>query len=116
MTRSAAAGRLAARIQLHAGPEGVPIILLRLEGELDAATAPRLRRLAELLLAETGAAVTVDLAELEFVDSTGLGVLLGIDRRFKEAARTISFRRPRRSLVRVLELTGLSRQLALAPT
>ncbi len=53
-------------------PDGV---VLALRGELDLATAPELQRRLLELIARPVPALTVDLARLTFLDSSGLGVL-----------------------------------------
>ena len=62
--------------------------VLEVGGEVDVYTAPRLReRLVELV--EGGARkVIVDLSRVEFLDSTGLGVLVGALKRLRAAGGT----------------------------
>jgi anti-sigma B factor antagonist len=46
-------------------------------GEIDTSTAPELRtRLYEAIDANPGSTITIDMGGLEFMDSTGLGVLV----------------------------------------
>ena len=79
----------------------------RLSGDLDAANASRLRAvLAEQL--DDGRDTVVDLSALGFVDSAGLGVLVGALKRFEASGYTLSLRAPTASLRRVLEMTGLA--------
>ena len=53
-------------------------MVLGLEGELDAGSAREVRqRLGDVILAGRVLTVVVDLQHLTFVDSTGLGVLVG---------------------------------------
>lgn len=86
--------------------------LVRAAGELDISTAPKLRTcLSEL--ADRGAAVTLDMTEVEFMDSSGLHALilaaeaLGTDgRRF-----TIV---PSEAVLKVLRLVDLEARLPLA--
>ncbi|MEW6638259.1 MAG: STAS domain-containing protein, partial [Actinomycetota bacterium] len=67
---------------------GVPVI--RVSGEVCIHTAPRLRSTLQDAIRETGwrdgrAAVVVDLGGVSFMDSTGISVLLGETRAFREA-------------------------------
>lgn len=78
-----------------------------LHGELDIATAPEL---VDLLarLRHHGHAVTLDLAEVTFMDSTGLTTLM--DARL-DAQRTdwaFTVRRPSQAVKRVFELAGVN--------
>src|SRR5688572_12851975 len=63
--------------------------VLEVGGEVDVYTAPRLReRLVELV--EQGARhVIVDLSRVEFLDSTGLGVLVGALKRLRAVNGTL---------------------------
>ena len=84
--------------------------LLVVHGELDIATAPELRRLLTGLRLR-GHSVVLDLAEVTFIDSTGLSALM--DAHF-EAARDgwdFSVRHPSRAVRRVAELTGMEHVL-----
>jgi anti-anti-sigma factor len=63
-------------------------VAVRLEGQVDLHAAPQLKR---VLLGAVGVrSVVVDLTGVRLVDSTTLGVLLGVDRRFTEAGTTLS--------------------------
>lgn len=82
-------------------------VVCRISGDLDAASAARLRAvLAEQL--DEGSDAVVDLSGLGFIDSSGLGVLVGALKRFDAAGRQLSLRAPTPSLQRVLEMTGLA--------
>jgi anti-sigma B factor antagonist len=86
--------------------EGVSIVTA--VGEVDVSTAPKLRQsLHDQLKA---ALVVVDLSEVTFLDSTGLGVLVSALRRKREQEAGDAFRlvvsRPQVS--KVLEVTGLT--------
>jgi anti-sigma B factor antagonist len=55
--------------------------VLRVTGELDVATAPRLRQEAVRVVAEGRLRLVMDLAGVDFLDSTGLGVVIGVLKR-----------------------------------
>jgi anti-sigma B factor antagonist len=57
--------------------------LLRIEGTLDAATAPDLRPTLDQIVAEGKQAVVVDLSMLELIDSSGVGVIVSLYKRLK---------------------------------
>jgi anti-sigma B factor antagonist len=79
--------------------------VLRISGEVDISTAPQLReRLRQL----DSRSVVVDLSAMTFIDSTGLGVLVGAFKRLREGGGDLVLRAPTRSTRKVLELTGLS--------
>jgi anti-sigma B factor antagonist len=87
-------------------------VVLAVFGELDVASTPELE--AELVRAADKKLVVVDLQELEFIDSTGLGVLVKAHDRAREAGRRFALVRGLGQVQRLLGLTGLSAQLAVA--
>jgi anti-sigma B factor antagonist len=82
-------------------------VVLHQTGDLDAYTAPELR--ARLHEATDGRArhVVVDLADVTFIDSAGLGALVGAHRRMQEGGGRLSIVRPPPLVARAFELTGL---------
>lgn len=90
--------------------------LVSLGGEVDIYTAPRLKEgLAELLDAGvTG--IVVDLADVTFIDSTALGVLIGGVRRLHERDGRMALVVATRPVERVLTLTGLDRVFTIHAT
>lgn len=84
-------------------------------GELDLATAPVLEaRLAE---AESNRpeSICVDMGEVEFIDSTGLRVLLGAAGRAREGGWRFQISRPTDQVSKLLELTRSEAMLEIVP-
>jgi len=81
----------------------VPVV--KVAGELDMSTAPDLSDVLDGLVAEPK--VVVDLAELEFIDSTGLSALLGAHRAMQARGGVLELRSPQPMVVSVVETTGL---------
>jgi anti-sigma B factor antagonist len=81
--------------------------VLEIGGEIDVYTAPRLReRLIEMV--GTGEkSVVVDLGRVEFLDSTGLGVLVGAHRRLRANAGSLTLVCPHERLLKIFRITGL---------
>jgi anti-anti-sigma factor len=79
-------------------------------GELDIATAPEL---VDLLarLRHHDHAVTLDLAEVTFMDSTGLTTVMEAHMQARENGWSFSVRRPSAAVRRVFELAGVGRIL-----
>ena len=89
--------------------------LLTLAGELDAATASYLyNRLAELEV-DGAANVVLDLAQVNFMDSSGIGVIVTAYTRLKRSGGTLTIFSPTSSVRRLLEMTGLSRAMEILP-
>jgi anti-sigma B factor antagonist len=78
-------------------------------GQLDVATAPDFRQ--TLVEAQYGGdqRLLVDLDGIEFIDSFGLGVLLGAVKRARSHQGQVVLSCSRERVVRILELTGLDR-------
>lgn len=91
--------------------EGVVVITVR--GELEFGTAAPLR--TTLLDVSHGdvATVVVDLADIEFVDSTGLSLLVQAKQRFETQDCRFLLRNPTPRVVRVLEIAGLAGVFAI---
>jgi anti-anti-sigma factor len=79
---------------------------LEVVGELDLAVAEQLRAAIEAV--DPGVElVVVDLARCEFLDSTGLAVILGAREQLEESGRRLMVSSPTRQVERVLAITGL---------
>jgi anti-sigma B factor antagonist len=55
--------------------------ILKIEGVLDAVTAPELRPTIDGLVAEQRRSITVDLSSLRLIDSSGVGVVVSLFKR-----------------------------------
>jgi anti-sigma B factor antagonist len=87
-------------------PSDATVVLVR--GELDIATAPLLRERLDDLLSSGTSAFTVDLSAMTFIDSTGLGVIVGAFKRSREAGGDLVLRSPVGAARKVLEISGLA--------
>jgi anti-sigma B factor antagonist len=58
--------------------------VLEVAGEIDVATSPVLRSELSDLLGDAPASVTLDFSQVSFIDSSGLGVLVGALKRLRE--------------------------------
>ncbi len=81
--------------------------VLRLHGELDMATAPRLGRALHAALDTKPSRLAVDLSKLTFVDSSGIRVLFDASRRAQADGCTLVLRSPCRSVHKALKLTRI---------
>ncbi|HEU5155717.1 MAG TPA: STAS domain-containing protein [Streptosporangiaceae bacterium] len=86
--------------------------VLRLRGELDLAGEEALRGCIRAVLAEHDPhLLLLDLAELTFIDSTGLSVLVWAHRYLARRDRELKLYRPHRQVRRILYITGLDGRL-----
>lgn len=84
-------------------------------GELDQGTAPELRvALTEVLGAD--GSVLVDLRDCDFIDSTGLSLLVEAKRKLGDARRSFGVCCPDADVRRMLELTGIDEAVGLFDT
>ena len=82
--------------------------VVRVTGELDAATAPVLRKAFVDLVEEQGSLdVVVDVSELSFIDSAGLGVLVAASRKLTNLGGELTLSAPTRAVAKVLQTTGV---------
>ena len=91
--------------------DGVRIVLT---GELDISTAPRVEE--ELRRVEEGrpAVILLDLRALEFMDSTGLRVIVSADGRAREEDRNLRLVRGPEAVQRIFRVTRLDERLEIA--
>lgn len=86
---------------------GENAFIVTLTGEADLHTAPELERALQGTVGLGATAVAVDLAEVSFVDSTTLGVLLRYQKRFRERGGDLVIVTEDRRVLRTFEITGL---------
>lgn len=86
---------------------------LSVHGELDLASSPALEE--ELARIADGAPglVIIDLRELEFMDSTGLSVLIRAQHRAQETGHRLAIVNGSRQVRRLLSLTGVADRLTI---
>lgn len=81
------------------------------EGEVDVSNADQLRSAVDAALAGSAPEVTIDLAQAPYIDSTGIGVLVGAAHRAQEAGKQLVVASPQKNVARVLGLLGVADDL-----
>jgi anti-anti-sigma factor len=81
--------------------------VVSLTGEIDLSSAPRLSSVVTDLLAESPPRVVLDMAEVTFCDSQGLGTLVVLSRKATMAQSYLVLINVGDFLLRVLDITGL---------
>lgn len=82
-------------------------LVLAVEGEVDVYTAPALRSELLKLSEADGVRIVLDLRKVDFMDSTGLGVLIGAHKRIKNSQGSIAVVCTQPTILKVFEITGL---------
>ena len=90
------------------GPSG-DCAVLQVSGEIDLYTAPVLRERIQDLAAKGTVHIIADLSRVDFLDSTGLGVLIGALRVLRDHDGSLSLVITTRRILRLFELTGLTK-------
>lgn len=92
------------------GDQTAPVVVVR--GEIDVATSPQLRNELNALVARGAQHITIEFGEVSFVDSSGLGVLVGTYKRLREdGSGSIRIVGAQPSVRKVFEITGLESAL-----
>ena len=97
------------RIDLRTTEDGP---LFELQGELDVSTAAELWAQIDAL-EPTGSVTVLDMAGLEFIDSTGISCLYRLHQRVVDGGGMVVARHPSPQIRRLLEMTQLTRLIAV---
>lgn len=89
------------------------LTIVKISGEIDVFTSPRLREMLLEIIDDGAAHLVVDLSEVTFLDSTGLGVLVGIYHRLRARDGSMSFMGVNDRVRRVFHVTQLTKIFVL---
>jgi anti-sigma B factor antagonist len=92
---------------ISADRNGMPVVTL--VGELDSYSSPRRSTLLTELLVPESPTVILDLSKLDYIDSAGLGVLVGGLKIASSYSGTLALVKPSPVIVHILKVTGLDR-------
>ena len=90
--------------------------LLRPTGDLDVYTVGSLRDAIGLIVSQDRPKVVVDLDSVPFMDSSGLGALMGGVRRLREADGDLAIACTREQHLKLFSITGFGEGVTIAPT
>src|SRR5262249_10641844 len=90
----------------HYARDGIEVIDVR--GEIDIYTAPRLRELLIDLVSQGSYRLVVNLDKVGFLDSTGLGVLVGGLRRLRAPAGSLGLGCTQQPILKIFKIPGLA--------
>jgi anti-sigma B factor antagonist len=87
--------------------------LLAVSGELDLAASPTLEDRLDQVFGGTVSQLVIDLRQLEFIDSTGLSVLVKAHQRAEDAGCRFGLVNGGSQVRRLLSLTGIAERLTV---
>ena len=109
---------LAARVRPHPFEVSVDdldrVKVVRVQGEVDAATAPRMGETVNRLLGMSER-VVLDLRHVDFMDLHGLGVMIRATRRARSDGGSFAIARPAPCVRRLVELVHAENELRILP-
>ena len=85
-------------------------------GEIDVYTAPKLREQLIDLVSTGSYHIVVDMENVEFLDSTGLGVLVGALKRVRQHQGSLRLVCTRERLLKIFRITGLAKVFTIYPS
>ena len=101
-------------LNVHPEPSGFTVI--EVSGEIDVYTAPKLREKLISLVEEGSYQLIVDMEGVEFLDSTGLGVLVGGLKRVRAHDGWIDLVCTQSRILRIFRITGLNKVFSIYDT
>ena len=98
----------------HYARDGIEVIDVR--GQIDIYTAPRLRELLINLVSKGSYQLVVNLDKVGFLDSTGLGVLVGGLRRVRAHDGSLDLVCTQQRILKIFRITGLTEVFGIYQT
>jgi len=88
------------------------VTVIQPSGKLNMVSAPALRELINSTVAEGNARIALDLAQVDFIDSSGLGALISGLKTTRQAGGDLRIASPTEQVQLVLQLTNMERVLS----
>ena len=82
---------------------------IHLEGELDVSSADKLKEYLHNLAGEKILDMKINLENLDYIDSTGLGVMIGVLKKLKIDNKEIYILNPKNNVKKIFTITGLDK-------
>ena len=98
----------------HYNKDGIEVV--DVEGEIDVYTAPRLRELLIELVNTGFYQLVVNMEKVEFLDSTGLGVLVGGLKRVRAHDGSLDLVCTQERILKIFRITGLAKVFVIHDT
>jgi anti-sigma B factor antagonist len=93
-----------------------PFTVVEVSGEVDVYTAPRLREAVVSAIDDGSTRLVIDVDKVEFLDSTGVGVMVGALKKVRSAGGTLDIVCTQPRLLKIFDITGLDKVFGLHPS
>ncbi len=99
-------------LTLHSRSER-PFEIIEVGGEIDVYTAPRLREAIVTAIEAGNTRLVIDVEKVDFLDSTGLGVLVGALKKVRADDGTLDIVCTQQRILKIFDITGLDKVFGL---
>ena len=87
--------------------------IFSLNGELDLSTANKLKDNLYKSVEEKLSDVVIDMTNLEYIDSTGIGVLVGLMKKLRTQGKDIKISNAKDNVKRIFKITGIDQIISM---
>lgn len=84
-------------------------IIIHIKGEIDIYSAPDFKENLYNMIGEGEQDIILECSDLSYIDSMGLGILVGALKRIKQQDHNIVIRNPKSSVRKLFKITGLDK-------
>ncbi len=99
--------------ELNVQNQGGNSLVIFMKGEIDIYSAPGFKDSLYSAIGEGGEDVVLDCTHLSYIDSMGLGILVGALKRIRQNQRSMVVRNPRSNVRKLFKITGLDKVFIL---
>ena len=90
------------------------VLLIRLDGEIDHHGAVGIRsKLDDMIFEKRPKKVILDLSEISFMDSSGLGLIMGRYTLLKDFGGVLTLKNPTQAILKILKLAGMEKVIKI---
>lgn len=90
--------------------------IVRATGYLDFSTSPRLREKLHEVIETAPRVILLDLGQIEFLDSSALGVILSGWKQMQADDATLAVISPQQRITKIFEITALNLSISIFPS
>jgi len=93
-----------------------PVKILRLEGRLDATSAPNLEQVLNEHTSKEGTKILLDFSRIEYLSSAGMRLLLSASKKAKASGGVVAFCSLNEDVMEIIKMAGFERILQIYST